>query len=88
MDIKETGWENTKWIYQFQHTGLIVFCEHTNEHCGSVNGGGGGGGYAVNERQLFSSKKSEDACPLGYDNAVRWVVTDVSDDRTACLLRD
>ena len=40
-NIKERGWENTKWLYRFQHTGLIVFCEHTNEHCGSVKGGRG-----------------------------------------------
>lgn len=32
---------------------------------------GGGGGYLVDEGQLSSSKKSEEACLLGYDNAVR-----------------
>ena len=60
-DIKETGLENTRWVYRFQHTGLIVFCEHTNEHCGSVKSGiwrgGGERAYSLNERQLFSSQK-------------------------------
>jgi len=71
MDIKETGWENTKWIYRFQHTGLIVFCEHIHEHCGSVTGGERGAGLLCKWATIVLEQEVTGCCLLGYDNVYK-----------------